>query len=75
MTSMAELDALIAAGWGDTPSRKIPADWRTKAPPTPRRSSAHEALHAPTDRRRARRRRRSPLAPERRSAGPEKASA
>jgi hypothetical protein len=24
----AELDALIAAGWGDTPGRNIPPNWR-----------------------------------------------
>ena len=28
-----ELDALIAAGWGDVPGNLIPADWRTTTPP------------------------------------------
>jgi len=30
---MEDLNAMIAAGWGDTPRDKIPADWRT-TPPT-----------------------------------------
>ena len=28
MNPFAELDELIAAGWGDVPQTKIPADWR-----------------------------------------------
>jgi hypothetical protein len=29
---MAELDALIAAGYGDTPRAEVPADWRERGP-------------------------------------------
>jgi hypothetical protein len=33
MMPMQELDALITAGWGDTPRRKIPPNWRDLKPP------------------------------------------
>ncbi len=33
MSDMRDLDALIEAGWGDTPQTQIPLDWRTKRPP------------------------------------------
>ena len=28
LTEMSELNAMIAMGWGDTPYRRIPANWR-----------------------------------------------
>ena len=30
---MRELDELIAAGWGEVPQDRIPADWRTRKAP------------------------------------------
>ena len=33
-------EQLIAAGWGDVPRSKIPADWRTRTAPTPAPAAA-----------------------------------
>lgn len=39
----AELDALIAAGWGDVEQRKIPKNWRTLRPPETDRRTGRAA--------------------------------
>jgi hypothetical protein len=44
-TRMAELDELIASGWGRVPQGNIPRDWRTRKPPAssgPRKVSARK---------------------------------
>jgi hypothetical protein len=30
---MSDLDLMIANGWGDTPQKKLPENWRTKKNP------------------------------------------
>lgn len=35
MSRIAELEAMISAGWGDTDQNKIPANWREVAGPDP----------------------------------------
>lgn len=52
MTRTEELDALIAAGWGDIPQFLIPPNWADLEPPNPQSPKALRALiaaRAPAD--------------------------
>jgi hypothetical protein len=46
MTPMSHLNALIAAGWGEVPQPKIPADWRDRKGPQPSTSAEYGWLGA-----------------------------
>lgn len=43
---MRELDALIAAGWGNIPQTMIPLDWRKHTPPKYYPNSEQDILDA-----------------------------